>query len=108
MKDRYLTPDMPEEITFTTRCVPIPNIPEFIALIPGLMFQATQLHFWVQAGTMTIEQATTAMQDACGMYNAIEECGLSCEQIIDCIEDEPDVQQALSNWLTSQGYPPHG
>ena len=108
MKDRYPTPDMPEEITFTTRCVPIPNIPEFIALIPGLMFQPTQEHFWIETGSMTIEQAAVAMQDALGMYNAIEECSMTCEQIIACIEDDPDVQQALSNYLASQGYAPVG
>jgi len=107
-KDRYPTPDMPEEITFTTRCVPIPDIPEFIALIGGLLFQATREHFWYEFGTMTIEQATTAMQDALGLYNAIEECGMTCEQIIDCIEDDTDVQQALTNYLASQGYAPVG
>jgi len=108
MKDRYPTPDMPEEITFTTRCVPIPDIPEFIALIGGLLFQSTKEHFWDEVGTMTVDQATTAMQDALGMYNAIEGCFMTCEQIIECVENDADTQQALTNYLASQGYSPIG
>jgi len=104
MKDRYPTPDMPEEITFTTRCVTIPNIPEFIALVGGLLFQPTQAHFWYEFGSMDVETATTAMQDALAFYDAEDECPLSCEEIIDCIENNPETGEALMQWLSDNGF----
>jgi len=111
MKERYPTPDMPEgEVGFTTRCVVIPDMPEFIALIGGLLYPATKPYFWTEIGTMTVEQATVLMQDALGQYDAENTCGayMTCEQIIECIENDPDTATALTNWLTSQGYAPTG
>jgi len=72
----YPTPDMPGTVTNTTRCVTVPDIPEFIALIGGLLFQATRAGFWVETGTMTAQEAADLMADALALYDAQEVCNL--------------------------------
>jgi len=93
------------ELSYTCRRVYIPNEPEFIALIPGLLIQATREYFWTQVGSMTPETAAQYMRLAIGKYVADEECGeLSCEQIIECIQTDTDVRNALIQFLTDAGY----
>jgi len=72
----YPTPDNPAVLTMTTRCVTIPDIPEFIALIGGLLFEATRPSFWDELGDMTRDEAAIIMQDALALYDAEEECDL--------------------------------
>jgi len=72
----YPTPDTPSPIVFTTRCVPIPDIPEFIALIGGLLFEATRSSFWDELGTMSPQEAASLMAQTLALYDAEGECEL--------------------------------
>jgi len=74
--DGYPTPDTPGTITYTTRCVTIPDIPEFIALIGGLLFNATRPSFWHELGDMSPDDAAILMQDALALYDAEEVCSV--------------------------------
>jgi len=74
--DGYPTPDTPGTITYTTRCVTIPDIPEFIALIGGLLFNATRPTFWYELGDMSPDDAAILMQDALALYDAEEVCSV--------------------------------
>lgn len=70
----YPTPDTPGVAAYTTRCITIPDIPEFVALIPGLLFEATRPGFWRELGTMTPQEAADLMAIALGLYDAEAEC----------------------------------
>jgi len=70
----YPTPDTPGSLTYTTRCVTIPDIPEFIALVGGLLFEATRPSFWQEFGDMTQQEAADIMADALALYDAESEC----------------------------------
>lgn len=72
----YPTPDMPSSVIYTTRCVTLPDIPEFIALIGGLLFEATRQSFWIETGTMTAQEAADLVADSLAQYDAQEECNL--------------------------------
>jgi len=74
--DGYPTPDTPGTITYTTRCVTMPDIPEFINLIGGLLFQATRPSFWMLSGDMTPDEAAILVQDALALYDATEVCNV--------------------------------
>lgn len=69
----YPTPDAPAAIVMTTRCVTIPDIPAFVALISGLLYQATRVSFWVQDGDMTRQECADLMADALALYDASTE-----------------------------------
>jgi len=72
----YPTPDMPGTVTQTTRCITVPDIPEFVALIGGLLFQATRRGFWIETGSMTAQEAADLMADALALYDAEEVCNV--------------------------------
>lgn len=100
----YPTPDNPAQVTMTTRCVFIPDIPEFVALVGGLLFGATKDYFWRKQGSMTTEEAAELMAQALGLYDAEGTCCMSCEEIVDCIENDPATSLALQQFLAQNGY----
>lgn len=108
-KRGYPTPD---DFSFstTTRCVPIPDDPTFIAIIGAQLFEATQPKFWRKLGTMDEETAADYMAQAVALYDAIAECGglMSCEQVQDCIETDEGVLTALISQMTANGFSPSG
>lgn len=103
MAKGYPTPDE-FSLTYTCRSVFIPDNPTFIALIGGQLFEATKPHFWMQDGTMSPEVAANYVAQALALYDAESECVMTCEQMIECIENDTDTRNALLQYLSEKGY----
>lgn len=97
----YPTPDT-FALTYTCRRVFVPNNPQFIALIGGLLYEATRRGFWVQQGSMTTEQAAQLMRDALALYDAEQECDEVAVVPIGLIAWYPS-PQVPSKWLRCEG-----
>lgn len=103
----YPTPD---NFDYETTCVKVyvPNDPVFVALIGGLLYEATKDYFWVETGTMTPQTAAFYMARAIAEMNLDETCMPICEAIAACIDDpESATSASLLNYLSRNGYSPN-
>lgn len=103
----YPTPDLPVgEQTF--RCIQV-TVPDsigdvFVSVLLGQYAEMKKEWYWVQTGTMSPEEAADLAAQGLALTDADGENCMSCETMIDCIENNPDVGQALYEYLVNNGY----
>jgi len=103
-KPQYLTPDEPQNDSPTiVRTIFLPSEPVSIqALIDGAISALFEDSNFEKFGVMTPEETAQ-------WYRNLEiSVKTVCEEIINCIENDEDVQEALNNFLTDGGYIPAG
>lgn len=99
----YPTPDEQSgDVTFG--CIPIlvPNNAEFQeafkAAIYGLYGQMANEWFWHEQGTLSPELAAQYASEGLALTEAYGECEtMACEDVVDCIETDSGVQDAIIN-----------
>lgn len=79
----------------------IPNDRDTVMAVNGAIYALTLRTNWTQFGAVTPDEIAVRMFDMYSEYLQ-SECGVSCEQIIDCIENDEDVQAAFNQWLIEQ------
>lgn len=108
-KSGYPTPDAQAgDVTYGCIPVVVPNNTEFqqvfAAAVYGLYAEMSNEWFWKEAGTLSPLLAAQYSSYALALTEAYAECGMSCEDVADCIETSEVVATALQGTLNALGY----
>lgn len=106
----YPTPDIDPSQSFIDVCINIPTSigDVFYQVLLGQISEMANEYYWSKSGTMTPEDCAFLWSQTLANTSAnLVECGnMTCEQIIDCIENDADTQLALLQYLSDSGIQP--
>lgn len=82
------------------RVLEIPADRDIVMAVNGALYALTLRSNWQLFGAVTPDEIAVSMLDMWNTY-LVSECGVTCEQIIECITTDLDVQQAFNEWLVN-------
>lgn len=102
----YPTPDKPAIVEFVCKPIYLPKDETLTAVLYGLFAQMCKSYFWVNEGTWQVDDLVQYLRQGFEMSDQLEECGMSCEQLIECLATDPDTKQAFVDLLSELGIQP--
>jgi len=103
----YPTPDNPvTEMAYVCKPIFVPDDPTFIAALYGQIREVCNEYYWRKQGTMTTQAAADYMANAMAMNDLLEACGagMSCDDMVDCLETSTALQDAFEAFLLANGF----